>query len=94
MANGEAYQISFGALAGTLVYEDPSGVIVFAFEIFPSEDTEKGKWMLGLSSKPRSEDGKLINVDPSGYRRVSQAFERTKQYVLSRGYQVKVSGVG
>jgi len=80
------YRVGFGRTAGTLVYEDAGGAILFAFDLRTSENPEKGKWTIELSSKPRDIDLKLLkNEDPE---RISEAFERTKQFALSRGYQV------
>ena len=88
----EKYRVRFGALAGTLVYEDEDGVIIFMFEIRPSERPEKGRWTIDLSSSPRNGEAKPFESEVSGgQERVRLAFERTKQYALSSGYQIDVA---
>jgi hypothetical protein len=88
------YKVSFGRVARTLIYEDSSGVICFGFDVSPSEEVSKGKWMIGLE-RPLDEFKRIARMGDEQLRAVWQkrldlAFERTKQYLVSCGYLVKI----
>ena len=85
------YNVGFGSLAGTLLYEDQKGNVAFIFDISPSSIPGK-EWTLELSPSPRDRDGKLTQNEPQWDQKwVLKAFERTKGYAISCGYDVRVS---
>lgn len=90
MNNPKQYKVTFGRTAGTLVYEDQEGTLHFGFDISPAKEPEKGEWMIDLGSTPRTAQGKLIQVPDFKRERLSFAIEKTKEYLLSRGYQVRL----
>ena len=86
MSESPEFKVSFGPTAGTLVYEDQLGVIMFACDISPSEEST-GRYNLHLGRQPLTEDGKFMECkNPLDRERVALALDRTRQYVSSRGY--------
>lgn len=83
------YKVGFGRTAGTFVYEDNEGTIVFYVGISPAVNPERGKWMIELGH-PRTREGKLLQITSSQASRVSFALDKTKEFLLSRGYQIQV----
>lgn len=73
------YKVSVGAIARTLIYEDSKGILVFTFDT----DTSKPETTIILE-RPRT---KLTEFEQS---RMDLAFERTRQYLFSCGYQVEI----
>ena len=83
------FKVSFGRTARTLVYEDHLGVLLFAFDVSPSEESE-GTWNLHLGNQPLNEDGTIVeSIDSSDRQRIAVAIDRTRQYASSRGYHVE-----
>jgi hypothetical protein len=81
------HKVSFGRTARTLVYEDHEGRLLFAFEISPARKPEQGEWLIQFGT-PLPEQGKTIEF-PLSKDRLSFAIEKTKEFLLSRGYQVE-----
>jgi hypothetical protein len=88
--NSSDYKIRLGPIARTLLYEDSQGIIRFTFDF----DTSDGKNILILeqpvSNVKRIESIENEQLQAAEQSRVSFAFERTKQYLLAQGHQVKV----
>jgi hypothetical protein len=82
------YNVKFGRTARSLVYEDQEGSLLFGFDISPASNAELGKWLIQLGSTPLTEQCKPIEF-PVSKERLSFATEKTKQFLLSRGYQVE-----
>jgi hypothetical protein len=82
------HKISFGRTAGTLVYEDHEGTLLLGFEISPARNPEQGKWLIQLGSTPLKQQGRTIEF-PLSKDRLSFAIEKTKAFLLTRGYQVE-----
>jgi hypothetical protein len=88
------YKVTFGKIARTLLYEDSQGVIRFGFVVGPSKEPSKGKWTVNLE-RPSAASKGIDTIEDEQLRMAEQkrlelAFERTKKYLASRGYQVKV----
>lgn len=81
------YTVAFGKTAGTLIYSDKAGELQFCFDIKPSKNPTMGEWTVELSKRPLLSPGLTETV----ISRDSQALERTKKYLQSRGYQVEIS---
>lgn len=79
MSSSSEYKVNVGAIARTLLYEDSRGTIRFTFDI----DTSKGEKTIILERPAK-------RLPEAEQPRINLAFERTKQYLLSRGYQVEV----
>jgi|SRR5271154_3317569 len=75
-AVGQPYNVTFGKIARTLVYEDPECRFVFTFEQDQGGITHLEHHIPQQQYAPR----------------YSVAFERTKEFLLSRGRQVTVHG--
>jgi hypothetical protein len=71
------YKISMGPVARTLVYEDSSGALRFTFDV----ETANNKTTIFL-------DPKMKTIIQSAQARIDLAYERTKQYLVSRGYEI------
>jgi len=90
METDSQYRVNFGQIARTLVYEDERGAIIFAFDVTPTKGQSKAQWILHLSGQPVAQNGKMVEFRMQSEReRICLAFERTKQYAASRGYQVE-----
>jgi hypothetical protein len=77
------YTVKFGAVARTIDYKDELATFTFTFDIKPSQSGPNvPPWTLILEHRKHSERTAAYSV----------AFERTKQYVESRGYYVEVYG--
>lgn len=90
MSSASDYKVELGKIARTLLYEDSEGTIRFGFDF----DTSGGQNILILErpsgtimNTVSSEGGRSNEAEHS---RVNVAFERTKQYLVSRGHNVKV----
>jgi hypothetical protein len=81
MNSNPDYKISVGEIARTFVYEDSQGRIRFTFDL----ETTDGKKLVFLERPGKS----LIELEQV---RIDLATERTKHYLVSRGYQVEISG--
>jgi hypothetical protein len=73
------YKVSVGRIARTLIYEDSQGTILFTFDV----DADPKSKSVILERKGKS----LIEAEQL---RINMAFERTKEYLLSCGYQVEI----
>ena len=74
----EEFTVKFSRIPRTLEYQDAHGSIRFGFD-----DSGKGpKWLTLEHSAPRTSRGSRYDV----------AFERTKRYLESCGYQVDIYG--
>jgi len=90
MENSAEAKVMFGKVAGTLVYEDELGQMVFVFDVSPAKDDSTGKWKLYLNSQPLV-NGKVAQPKTeSEWQRIATAVEGTKQYAESRGYLIEV----
>jgi hypothetical protein len=78
MASDTTFTVKIGKIARTLEYEDADGRMMFAFDGSP-----KGPKHLVLEHGAM--DGDVKTEIPRGAR-YDIAFERTRQYLLSRGY--------
>ena len=78
------FTVRVGKIARTLEYEDSEGRMMFAFDGSP-----KGQKHLVLEHGAM--DGDIKTEIPRGAR-YDLAFERTRQYLLSRGYEVEIYG--
>jgi len=88
-----SFNIKFGRVARTLVYEDRLGTLSFVFDISPAQVPLVGKWKLHLCPRPLIPDGdKYRQATTEEDERVALALERTKEYAASRGYVVELSG--
>jgi hypothetical protein len=86
------YKVSVGKIARTLLYEDSQGTICFCFDVEKSKAPTKEEWTVFLGRQALTGDGKkVINPIGSQYERIGLAIERTREYLLSRGYKVIVS---
>ena len=89
MKAGE-FKVSFGRIARTLKYEDSEGTILFPFDVSPNEKT-LGRWNLHMPRQGVTENGKTLDCSTEEVRhRVETAFERTRQFASSRGYEVVI----
>ncbi|MDB6016685.1 MAG: hypothetical protein JWR19_1174 [Pedosphaera sp.] len=79
MNSNSDYKVSVGRIARTLLYEDAQGTIRLGFDV----DTSDGKKLVILERPGKS----LIEAQQL---RIDLAFERAKQYLISRGYTVEV----
>jgi len=86
MTSVKDYKVDFGKAARTILYEDPSGTILFTFDVKPQQDPKTGKWTMVLYGEPYIPG----NANPSP-ERVKLAFSRVKDYVTSKGYDVALS---
>jgi hypothetical protein len=85
------YKVSVGQIARTLLYEDSQGTICFCFDIEKSKEPIKEEWTVFLGRQALTGDGKqVINPVESQRARIDLAFERAKEYLLSRGYRVEL----
>jgi len=87
------YKVTFARTARILRYEDSQGRISFGFE-YDNRDPDTGKWTLVLE-RSSTESDRIASIQNEPLRnaeqqRVDAAFERTKQYLLSNGYLVKI----
>ena len=81
--SGPEYVVKFNpAIAWTLTYDDPLGRLVFVFEI--GETPQK----INLDPTPLKNDCIVVAQDAATRARLDQAFERTKAFLLSCGYDV------
>ena len=92
--NSTDYTVSFGKIARTLLYEDSGGAIRFGFDVSPHKEASEGKWTIVLE-RPSSESRRVASITDGQLRVVEQrrldiAFERSKQYLVSCGYLVKI----
>ena len=78
MKTSADYKVSLGDIGRTVLYEDAQGTIRFTFDV----ETSNGQNKIIL------ERGKTSTVEAERLR-TNLASERTKQYLLSRGYQVE-----
>jgi hypothetical protein len=86
MSENASYKVDFTTSLGTLLYEDSQGKLQFYYEI-------GGKSLLTLSSHPETDQGRRIDLaheNAAARERLSLAFERTKQYLLSCGYRIEL----
>jgi hypothetical protein len=90
MDSGSDYKVEFCKIPRTILYEDSQGTIRFGFD----GNTAQGRNILILERRlettrkaPSAEGTSSNEVSQS---RLDMAFERTKQYLVSRGYRVKV----
>ena len=92
MNSTPSYKVNIGQIARTILYEDSQGVICFCFEIEKSKEPSKGEWTVFLGRQALTGDGRKV-ISPIGpqHGRIELALERAKEYLLSRGYQVKLS---
>ena len=74
------FKVSVGPIARTLLYEDAEGTIRFTFDV----ETISGKNTVFLDRPGRV----LIAAEQ---RRIDQALTRTRDYLLSRGYEVELA---
>jgi len=81
MNSASEYKISAGQIARTLSYEDSGGTLCFTFDV----DSENGANIVILERHSKS----LIDAEQS---RIDLAFERVKEYLVSRGYKVQIFG--
>jgi hypothetical protein len=84
MDSGTNFTVRVGKIARTLEYEDSEGRMMFAFDGSP-----KGQKHLVLEHGAM--DGDIKTEIPRGVR-YDLAFERARQYLLSRGYEVEIYG--
>jgi hypothetical protein len=86
------YKVTVGQIARTLLYEDSQGMICFCFDIEKSKEPTKEEWTVFLGHQALTGDGKKV-VNPVGVQRerIDWAFEKAKEYLLSRGYKVVIS---
>jgi hypothetical protein len=86
MSETSKYKVDFTDRLGKLVYEDSQGGLQFFYEI-------AGKSLLHLSSHPETAQGKIIDIEnesSAAQERLSLAFERTRQYLFSCGYEIEI----
>jgi hypothetical protein len=79
MSSASGYRVKFGNIARTLLYEDSKGTILFTFDVGPL-------------AKPQTlflERGNKA-LDQDEQQKIDLALERTKEYLVSCGYQVYV----
>jgi len=82
------FKVSFGRVARTLKYEDSDGTITFPFDVSPSEKSP-GHWKLHMALEGVIEEGKILDCSTEKVRhRMATAFERTRQFASSCGYEV------
>ena len=89
MNSPPSHSVEFGKIARTIIYKDTEGGLCFCFDVAPSTDLTKGKWIMFLGAQPLSEDGKRTPIEIPA-ERVKLAFERTKAYATSCGYHVEI----
>jgi hypothetical protein len=92
--NSIDYKVSFGKTARTLLYEDSNGTVRFGFDVNPSQEKSKEKWTIELEC-PSNEYERIASIKNrqlwvAEQKRVDIAIERTKQYLISCGYLVKI----
>jgi len=73
------YTVNFGTAGRSLLYEDAYGALNFSFDIHPQG--KKFAVLLYPVSK---------TIVPSEQERRNIACERVQEYLLSRGYEVKI----
>lgn len=76
------YTVKFGSRVRTLLYEDSYGELKFTFDVDTSGG--KGKNIVYLDPKPKT-------IIQSEQARIDLAYERTKEYLRSCGYQIRVT---
>ena len=75
------FTVKFGKYARTLEYDEPQVHILFTFDVVSKDD--KSVWTVCLEHHaPETPRGARYDI----------AFERTKQYLESRGYKVEICG--
>ena len=87
------YKISFARTTRILRYEDSQGRIPFGFE-YGDRDPATGKWTLVLE-RSTAESERIASIQNEKLRQAEQqradaAFDRTKRFLLSSGYLVKI----
>lgn len=86
MSSTTDHSVRFGSIARTLIYEDHEGLLYFAFDLDAEKNPQTGKWTLYLERGALDADFKVVKPEPP---RVDAAWERTKSYLLSCGYDVR-----
>ena len=85
MEDPKNYSVAFNRDAAfTIVYGDSEGGFLFVFEV---GDTEKD---LILHRNPVENDAVVKAVDDETIARVNIALSRTKEFLLSRGFNVEL----
>jgi NDP-sugar pyrophosphorylase family protein len=79
MGSSSDYQVSFGPIARTLLYEDSDGTVKFTFDTI-GEKKPKGLYLEG-----RIEEGATADLQA----RRDVAFKRSAAFLRSRGYEVQ-----
>jgi hypothetical protein len=74
------YTVKLGQKARTILYEDSYGTIKFTFDV----DVSSEEKTVYLDPKPKT-------IIQSEQTRIDLAYERTKEYLRSCGYQVKTT---
>jgi len=87
------FTVRVGKIARTLEYEDSEGRMMFAFDAGSKFDFKNpnGPGKNSLCLEHGAMDGDIKTEIPRGAR-YDLAFERTRQYLLSRGYEVEIYG--
>jgi hypothetical protein len=80
MDDSANYKVNLGKIARTVLYEDAKGKICFTFDF----DLPENPNVLIL------ERHKTESSNEEEQLHLNSAFERTKQYLLSKGHKVKV----
>ena len=81
MSGTEDYNITLGTVARTILYRDAIGTLTFTFDV----DLVNGQDIVILDPHSKS----LIEAEQL---RINLAFERIKEYLISRGYKVEMFG--
>ncbi len=91
MNSTQEYKIQFGRIARTLLYEDSQGAIRFTFDCSLGRGPN-GKYIVELDH-PSLVLKRINSIEDEHLRmaerqRMDLAIERTKQYLLSCGYEI------
>jgi hypothetical protein len=74
----ETFTVKFGAIARTIEYDEPQGRLLFTFDL----SNANPKTVVLEHHSPKTLRGPRYNI----------AFDRTKQFLESRGYKVEIFG--
>jgi hypothetical protein len=91
--NSTDYKVSVGKIARTLLYEDSQGTICFTFDVaVETKNSPTGKWILALDN-PTPDFKRIDSIKDEKLRvaeklRLETAMERTKQFLISKGYEI------
>jgi hypothetical protein len=89
MPSGPEYTVDFNPEVGwTLIYGDSFGRLVFVFE--PGETAK----VVSLDPTPLENDHVVIARDAATHARLDLALERTREFLVTCGYEVRVQGKG